>query len=111
MLLLHSSITASWPAITHLSGKRAEERRHVGQRAAGRVGLIFTHNLKALLAAIVPSQKTDRHAEECLAFVIRGFDHFRVRAASAPISDFSQGRGGGIPVAAPRLRDAPFQSG
>ena len=94
-----SSITASWPAITHLSGKRAEERRHVGQRAAGRVGLIFTHNLKALLAAIVPAQ-TDRHAEGCLAFVIRGFDHFRARAAGAPISDFSQGRGGGIPVAA-----------
>jgi hypothetical protein len=59
-------------------GRAATRRRACRER----VGLIFTHNLKALLAAIVPAQ-TDRHAEGCLAFVIRGFDHFRARAASA----------------------------
>ena len=41
----------------------------MGEGAARWVGLIFAHDPKALLAAVVPAE-SDRQAEGCLAFVI-----------------------------------------
>jgi hypothetical protein len=59
------------------------QRRQVGDRTARGIGLIFTHDPEALLAAVVPSQG-DGHAEGCLAFVSGAFDDFRARAPYAP---------------------------
>jgi hypothetical protein len=74
------------------------ERRHVGDRAARGIGLIFTHDPETPFAAVIPAQG-DGHAEGCLAFVSRGFDDFRIRAPRPPVTDFPQSGCGGSPVA------------
>ena len=52
-----SSMRASLPAISCLSGPVTQngpgQRRHVGDRAAGGIGLIFTYDPKALLPVVV----------------------------------------------------------
>ena len=69
-------MTASWPAISTVSrgpvGQYGPgERRHIGDRAARGIGLIFTHDPKALLAAIIPAQG-DGQPKGGHAFVSRG---------------------------------------
>ena len=71
------------------------ERRHVGDRAARGIGLIFANDPEALLAA-VHSAEADGHAEGCGAFVGRRFDDFRARAPRSPVTDFPQSSGGGF---------------
>jgi hypothetical protein len=74
------------------------ERRHVGDRAARGIGLIFTHDPEVLLAAVVPAQG-DGHAEGRLAFVSRGVDDLRARAPRPPVTDLPQSGCGSFPVA------------
>ena len=74
------------------------ERRHIGDRATRGIGLIFTHDPEALLAAVIPAQG-DGHPEGGLALVGRRVDDFRARAPRPPVTDFPQSGCGGFPVA------------
>jgi hypothetical protein len=60
------------------------ERRHVGDRAPRGIGLIFTNDPEALLAAVF-SAEGDGQAEGCRAFVSRRSDDFRARVPSSNV--------------------------
>ena len=78
--------------------RRSGERRDVRDRAARRIGLVFPHNLEALLAAVVSAQG-DRHAKGSLARVLRWFHDLRAGAPGPPVADFPQAGRGRLQVA------------
>jgi hypothetical protein len=56
--------------VTH---QRMRERRRIGNRAEGRIGLILANNAERLLAAVIPAQ-ANCGPERCFGFVGRRFD-------------------------------------